>query len=269
MKTRHPILYFSFMIIMILLPLSEQISYAQSNTPIVIDKAVHSQLIIYNPQGVVLESATYDSGKYDYAPSILQEDDGTFKMWWTRELEHTGHGHDVIFFATSYDGLTWNNAQQVLQASDLEGVNPASQEKIHAAGPSVVKVNGTYYMFYESNKTSDINGVACDEQIFAASSNDGITWNKYPNNTNPTPVIYLNGTGTQNGLCVNYIYGVGHQSLYYKDGYYYMFFWINSHPHMTIISAGGEARTHLTGVFTQITVSSQKGERWISSGTTR
>ncbi|MEN6387011.1 MAG: hypothetical protein ABFD79_17670 [Phycisphaerales bacterium] len=145
-------------------------------------------------------------GKYDWGACSFLDTDGKYKMWWTRQ----GNPNcDRIFYADSNDGQHWFNTQQVL--SPLGG---STQEQVHVAHPSVVKVGATYYMFYEAPNL--LQG-----QIFLATSTNGINWTRYPSANNPQPIIAIpSGTPTEP-------YGLGMPCVFYKDGQFHMFYMSN------------------------------------------
>jgi len=121
-------------------------------------------------------------GRYDWGPSIMLDDDGIYKMWWTRlgggrdkeftltiplpdgspfEYKYPDWG-DRTYYAESRDGVHWN-----IEGADFTGnaagYSPDSPgpllvmvplqkapEYYHIGCPSVVKVDGVYRMFYEA-----------------------------------------------------------------------------------------------------------------------
>jgi hypothetical protein len=149
-------------------------------------------------------------GEYDWGACVIRVD-GLYHMWWVRGVTNTvpllfpeGVG-DTIWHAESHNGVQWTNGQEVLRAA-----GPPTQEGQHVARPSVVKVADTFYMFYES---------ACPEnQIFLATSADGVNWTKYPDNQSPQPVIGL-GSHTNRGG-----YGLGQPSVFFKDNMFHMYY---------------------------------------------
>lgn len=161
--------------------------------------------------------------KYDWAASVMFTN-GEYRMWWTRQkLVSDGNGRDAIYYADSWDGVNWYHTQEVLVASDIflnDGINDTSQEKFHVARPSVVRIESTYYMFYESPMTL-VNGGEKGNQIFVATSVDGKSWNKGPNNNSPVPII----KACDPTCPANYpYYGIGQPSVFYKDGNFWIFF---------------------------------------------
>ena len=127
-----------------------------------------------------------------YAPEILIEN-GIYKMWYGAQNEN---GHDQIHFATSDDGVNWNK----------HGVAVPNNDNNHINDPSVVKVNGTYYMFYTTAP------VAEQDVISLATSSDGINWTIIGNVFEPTEIGEWDS------------FKVGRPSVLYEDGIFKMWF---------------------------------------------
>lgn len=96
-------------------------------------------------------------------PSVLVGEGG-YEMWY---FEVATSWYCQIAYATSSDGRTWTKHGVVLWPT-------VPEEGHNTAYPSVVRVNGTYWMFYDG--TPQIDG--SDYQIFAATSPDGLQWTK-------------------------------------------------------------------------------------------
>lgn len=97
-------------------------------------------------------------------PTVLREDDGTWKMYYHSLSPLTGFSIGV---ATSYDRLTWTKIGAVL------GPGPSgSFDERGAATRHVHKRNGRYEMYYE--------GLGADgyRSIGLATSTDGLTWTR-------------------------------------------------------------------------------------------
>ncbi|MEX2683384.1 MAG: hypothetical protein Q6373_017540 [Candidatus Sigynarchaeota archaeon] len=91
-----------------------------------------------------------------YAPDIII-DDGIYKMWYGGQ---SSTGHDSIHFATSADGISWQKHGTVIPTGTNNHVND----------PSVVKVDGTYYMYYTTAPVAEL------DEIWLATSNDSLSW---------------------------------------------------------------------------------------------
>lgn len=121
-------------------------------------------------------------------PDVI-EDDGVFRMYLSGGDPSRGDEVTVrIYQATSRDGVRWNiDPTPVLAPSE----DPRAWDSARVEGPTVVKVDGVYHMYYAG---TDRAGAAVG--IYAighATSLDGRTWVKDPAN----PV--LRGQTTQPG----------------------------------------------------------------------
>ncbi len=184
---------------------SSLLSFAVSASPFAIqDKHAFGYLEIRDNLNTIISQ---NDDKYDWGATVIRDTDGLYKMWWTRQSPN-----DRIWYADSVDGIHWHHAQQVMAPA-----NGTSPEQFHVADPSVVKLGGVYYMFYEAPNNA-VNG---QSQIFLATSSNGVSWSKTPNNTNPQPVVALPaGTPTN-------AYGIGMPSVFYKDSQFHMFYMAN------------------------------------------
>lgn len=91
-------------------------------------------------------------------PSVFVEN-GTYRMWYGGCTPSYGCS---IILAMSSDGKHWTKDGVVL--------SPLGGNESIVGYPSVVKVGGTYWMYY--------TGIGGSPQIFAATSPDGIVWTR-------------------------------------------------------------------------------------------
>ncbi len=143
-------------------------------------------------------------GVYDNAFNILYVD-GVYKMWWCRACPF-----DTIWYAESKDLKNWYNAQCIIDLKDYQ----TEYVKEMMSWPSVLYVDGKYHMFFEAPAKIAESG-EYSNNIFYASSKNGIDWTFYPNNKDPQPVIV--NPNVKEG-----VYGVGQPKAFYKDGYFYV-----------------------------------------------
>ena len=148
---------------------------------------------------------------YDYAPTIMK-DGKVYKIWWCSTWP--GQSGDRILYATSSDGTHWGTPRMVLAPYAGPGWPNATVEGYHNCDPSAVKVNGVYYMYYDSDYK--VNSTLRLTRIFLATSSDGISWTKYPSNTNPKVIIQPGSNSTS--------YGIGQPSVIYKDGKFLLYY---------------------------------------------
>lgn len=203
-----------------------------------------------------------EGSPYDWGPSVMRDDDGIYRMWWVRlggpndrRLPYTAIRDDGskeaidyptcgdrIYYAESRDGRTWRIGGDDY-AGDLDAYGPESQgpalvmhpaeapqEFYHVGRPTVVKVDGTYYMYYEApgafvlHQDAEGKTVGGDEfqnQVFLATSQDGKRWTKHPSNENPAPVIAAPEWNKTPG---HFRYGFGQPSVVYDQGKFVLFY---------------------------------------------
>ncbi len=104
-----------------------------------------------------LELAPHGLGNI-YAPDVLYEN-GLYRMWYGGQGKD---GHDRILYAESHDGIKW-----VRKGLAIEDINAN-----HVNDPSVVKVNGIYFLYYTRAEVGVI------DKIYVATSKNGIRWEK-------------------------------------------------------------------------------------------
>jgi hypothetical protein len=159
--------------------------------------------------GVYQGIALTRPGDYSYAPTSMI-DNGSTKCWFCT-AGHSGGYDDTIYYTENFF-----TPQLVLCSSDNELCTddyPTGQDQIDTCDPTVVKVNGTYYMYYTSLILGGPYGSTND--LFLAMSQDGIHWTKYPANQPPAPIMEpFFGTA----------YGIGGASVVYDGSQFRMWF---------------------------------------------
>jgi hypothetical protein len=153
-------------------------------------KGDHAPRLLLQGKGKT-EAAPHGEGNV-YAPDVLV-DGGVYRMWYGGQGRD---GHDRIHLAESGDGLNW----------DRKGVALDNGEANHVNDPSVVKVVGTYFMYYTRA------GAGVVDEIALATSKDGIAWE-------PKGVVLKPGRdGDWDGLLV------GRPSVLFEDGIFKMWY---------------------------------------------
>lgn len=195
------------------------------------------------------------SGGYDWGSCVMKDGD-IYRMWWTRpcaptdktmpyqttddegkpvEFAYSVRG-DRIFYAESRDGYTWrlNGTGEEVALDDYGPDSPTpvivlrpsetQWERRHLGTPSVVKVNGVFYMYYEApaefavrrdEKGEPAEGQEYHNGVFLATSRDGRHFTKWPSNDNPEPIIRSPEENRKPG---RRRYGLGQPTVYYRDG---------------------------------------------------
>lgn len=168
----------------------------------------------------LLDAYPYDD-KYDWGQSILwDEEAGKYKMWWCRNS-----GYDTIWYAESTDLKNWTNAQKLMTVTEN-----TTWIKMHVGKPAVLKVDGTYVMYFEAPATLYEGGSKeFDNNVFRATSQDGIHWEIYEGAAGePYPVIRMTdedlaASAEQYASQGRGFYGIGQPSVLYRDGLYYVY----------------------------------------------
>jgi predicted GH43/DUF377 family glycosyl hydrolase len=138
----------------------------------------------YNGLGLAISSDGVNFNKFSKAPLLerdqtdylgigsmcILEDQGILKMWYSRfeswgknNYDHKHYYH--IKYAESLDGLKWNRFDKIC----IDFKDKTFEYAI--AKPSVLKLNGRYYMWYSYRGNAYAIGFAV--------SDDGKTWRRY------------------------------------------------------------------------------------------
>jgi hypothetical protein len=147
---------------------------------------------------------------YNYAPSVMATG-GRYRMWWCSQLPGAPRPGDQILYAAS------NSPDGPFVApdgvpGDMVFVNsPAGFDGLHTCDPSVIEVDGTFYLYYTG--TSDPNGNS--NAIGLATSPDGVHWTRA---NGGTPIV------SEAGDVHGHPYGAGQPSALYLDGWFYLMF---------------------------------------------
>ncbi|MFI6770783.1 hypothetical protein [Streptomyces sp. NPDC050355] len=152
-----------------------------------------------NPAGLVPGTA------YDYAPSIME--DRTYRMWWCGAPHgDTVPGDDIMYAEADSPGGPFRQ-----QRSVFNGRSDGWDQ--HTCDPSVLRVNGTYYMFYGGIKDPY---PANRTEIGLATSTDGLNWQRaHDGRPIISPSFDVNRANK---------YGAGQPSAIYRDGKFYLLF---------------------------------------------
>lgn len=126
-------------------------SFAYSGAPFASATATYLGTVIGGERG-------YPYG--DLQPSIMYEpgDIGRqYKMWWLGRYRpgepdlppSNLYASDRIYYSYSSDGSSWSTPQVVLKGRGASTGEDTADDHL-VGSPSVLKINGTYYMFYEA-----------------------------------------------------------------------------------------------------------------------
>ena len=158
-------------------------------------------------QGVV--AAGGGDAPYNYAPAVMA-DGGRYRMWWCSQLGIANPPGDDILYAESgsldggFRGPDGTAGTPVMSGSGT------GFDAVHVCDPSVIRVGGTYYLYYTGWGGEHTLG----NTISFATSPDGRVWTKAGR---PIVAPARNVVGSN-------LYGAGQPAAVYLDGYFYLMF---------------------------------------------
>jgi hypothetical protein len=148
---------------------------------------------------------------YNYAPSVLW-DGGRYRMWWCSQLGIANPPGDDILLAESpsmdgpFAGPDGSGGTPVFSGSST------NFDAVHTCDPSVIKVGGTYYMYYTGAAGDHAHGNA----IGLATSPDGRVWTRA---NGGRPLVTASRDVSRSNT-----YGAGQPSAVYVAGWFYLMF---------------------------------------------
>lgn len=150
---------------------------------------------------------------YDYAPSIIH--DGVYRMWWCGGI---AGDHILYAEATKLDGPWHSHGSEAVNSFDdvFQPTGGATDfDGQHTCDPSVVRVDGTYYLYYGGlSKTGSAPHIT---MIGVAQSSDGRSWTRL-NGGKPILVPKRNDSTLPN------TYGAGQPSALALGGKLYLIY---------------------------------------------
>ncbi|ANZ35833.1 beta-xylosidase [Lentzea guizhouensis] len=155
--------------------------------------------------GVVVAGA--GDAPYNYAPAVMF-DGGKVRTWWCSQLSAAPPGGDDVLYSEGpgLDG-PMSTAVPVFSGSGT------SFDAMHTCDPSLIKIGGTYYMYYTgASRDNHANG----SSVGVATSPDGIGWTRANNGQS---IVVPSGDVIRENT-----YGAGQQSAVYLDGWVYLMF---------------------------------------------
>jgi hypothetical protein len=142
---------------------------------------------------------------YDYSPSTMK-DGSLYKMWWCG-----GIAGDFILYSESYSlDSGWSPYQIALMPSS----QPGAFDSLLTCDPSVVRVNGTYYLYYGGAGGAQPGHAGT--AIFLATSTNGINFTRANNGQPIVSPAQSDPPGPQAE------YGAGQPTVTYVNGWFYM-----------------------------------------------
>lgn len=150
---------------------------------------------------------------YNYAPSLLVGDgDDQVRMWWCSQYTSAQPaGDDILYAAAEEIDGPYRGPDEKAPAAVLSG-NPGEFDAVHTCDPSVIEVDGTYYMYYTGSAGKRTHGNA----IGVVTSSDGVHWKR--ERTDSAIVAPAHDEHRDND------YGTGQPAAVYLDGWFYLMF---------------------------------------------
>ncbi|RZQ65618.1 beta-xylosidase [Amycolatopsis suaedae] len=148
---------------------------------------------------------------YNYGPALMR-DGALNRMWWCSQYPGAAPPGDDILYgeAAGLDG-PFRAPGGAPPRAVLSGA-PGGFDGVHTCDPSVLRVGGTYYLYY----TGAAGDHALGNSIGLATSTDGLTWTRANGGRpilNPAHDVHRDNT-----------YGAGQPAAVFLDGWFYLMF---------------------------------------------
>lgn len=148
---------------------------------------------------------------YNYGPTVLL-DGAQYRTWWCSQLPGIGPPGDDILTAASSSPDGPFAAAGGAPAVPVFSAQPGGFDGMHTCDPSVLKVDGRYYLYYTGAAGDHAHGNA----IGVASSTDGLAWRR---EAGGRPIVTASGEVNREN-----VYGAGQPSALHLDGWFYLMF---------------------------------------------
>jgi len=146
---------------------------------------------------------------YNYGPTVML-DGGSARMWWCSQYPTAlPPGDDILYAEAATAGGPFTGPGGTPPPAVLSGT-PGLFDGAHTCDPSVIRVNGIYYMYY----TGAAGDHALGNAIGLATSTDGVHWTRANG-----PIVSPSHDAHRDNL-----YGAGQPSAVYLDGWFYLMF---------------------------------------------
>ncbi|GAA4004952.1 beta-xylosidase [Allokutzneria multivorans] len=143
---------------------------------------------------------------YNYGPTLLQEN-GRVRMWWCSQLIGAGPpGDDIVHGDAATPAGPFEAVGAVFSGSG------GGFDAMHTCDPSVIKVSGTYYLYYTGAPSDHTH----DNSIGVAASDDGVNWRRLAAGG---PIVRASGEVRRANT-----YGAGQPAVFHLDGWFHLMF---------------------------------------------
>ena len=169
---------------------------------------------------VFLDSADSKYKMYYSGSTFGYMNESTWGQWTTGYV--TSADEEKWLFPDSYEAVL--NAHKFMEGDVVDAQTESAKfDSIFAYMPCVIKDGSTYKMWYagwngDFTQNPDHTANKINFRVGYATSPDGVTWTKYPNNDNPAPVLNLGACGEQD------LKGVSHPWVLKKNGTFHMWY---------------------------------------------
>ncbi|HKS46794.1 MAG TPA: beta-xylosidase [Amycolatopsis sp.] len=148
---------------------------------------------------------------YNYGPTVMLDGDRARTWWCSQSPAAPPPGDDILYGeSASLDG-PFTGPGGTTPPAVLSG-DPGHFDGAHTCDPSVIRVDGTYYLYY----TGAAGDHALGNSIGVATSRDGRTWTR----ANDGNAI----VGPAEDVHRDNLYGAGQPAAVYLDGWFYLMF---------------------------------------------
>ncbi|MGM1060003.1 beta-xylosidase [Saccharothrix sp. Mg75] len=148
---------------------------------------------------------------YNYGPTVML-DGGRHRMWWCGQLLAAAPAGDDVLYAEGPSADGPFGAPGGGPATPVLSGSVGGFDGVHTCDPSVIKVAGTYYLYYTGAAGDHAHGNA----IGVATSTDGLTWTRAAGGA---PILSPSYDNTRENT-----YGAGQPSALWLDGWFYLMF---------------------------------------------
>ena len=176
------------------------------------------------------DTAVYERASYDYAPAVML-DGATYKMWWCGGIA----GDHILYAEATAPSGPWHKFgsnvagtfDDVFQPTD----NATTFDGLHTCDPSVVKVSGTYYLYY-----GGFPKPGARQQVTMLGVASGTTGRAFTRLANGNPIVMP----ARDPTTVPNSYGAGQPSVIFLDGWFYLMFTDTTGSGANTTNGGGQ-----------------------------
>jgi hypothetical protein len=151
---------------------------------------------------------------YNYGPTVMVDGSRT-RMWWCSQYGSAAPAGDDVLYAEATGAAAPQDATFTGPGGGAPPAvfsgNPGSFDGVHTCDPSVLRVDGTYYLYYTGSAGDRAHG----NSIGLATSTDGLTWDRVGSGPIVSPA---------HDVARDNDYGAGQPAVVYLDGWFYLMF---------------------------------------------